>query len=432
MKPLNSVGVRAIVALSIAGLAVAACGPNDGSNDTEGPWRGTITTEGDVTKVVNESGSVWGGTATLIEEASIGVAVGPEEYMLVQVNALYATDDEIYVLDNGASKVRVYDLAGNHLRSFGREGQGPGEFGTFLFDVAVGPDGRIFVGDLTNNRISIYSREGEVTGQIPLTSLVSCCPTRLVFADGGGIWLYVRDFDSDSGSRREGVRVHTMDGPSGATRWVPDLEYDRRVVRHSGGEYEVVPFAARLEFTLGYDKALIVGASDRYEFQILHPGGGTTLVERLWRPTPVTADEVDYWRRMTIEDFSWAGGSLSWNGENIPDYKPAYLAMLPSLSGDLWLIRQGPASPADCEMAPEEMARVLAMNPLELPECLLGETIVDVFDGAGRYLGGVEGFPNDHYGAFISGDTVVAVVQDDAGTDMVKRYRLVLPGGASQ
>ena len=44
-----------------------------GATGTDGTWVGTITTEGNVTTVINEAGSVWGGAATLVEEASIGV-----------------------------------------------------------------------------------------------------------------------------------------------------------------------------------------------------------------------------------------------------------------------------------------------------------------------------------------------------------------------
>jgi hypothetical protein len=53
----------------------------------------------------------------------------------------------------------------------------------------------------------------------------------------------------------------------------------------------------------------------------------------------------------------------------------------------------------------------------------------DVFDNGGRFLGSVEDLP--HFNSpFMSGDTVVALAQDEAGTVMVKRYRLVLPGDA--
>ena len=121
---------------------------------------------------------------------------------------------------------------------------------------------------------------------------------------------------------------------------------------------------------------------------------------------------------------------MSWNGENIPDHKPAYFSIIPSLSGELWLTRFGPASPADCALTPEEMVDELRRgDPLavQMPECLFGVKSFDVFDSTGRFLGSVEDLP--HFAKpFISGDTVVATAQDEAGTIMVKRYRLVLPG----
>lgn len=415
---------RGLTALPIAACVFVSCATADPSGDVQ-PWVGTITTEGNVTTVVNKSGSVWGGTARLVEEASIGVDSGPEEYMLGQVRAVYATDDEIYVLDNSVSAVRVYDLAGNYRRSLGSAGQGPGELGTSLTDVAVHADGRVFVGDQTNRRISIYSSEGTAISQIPFSSQVACCLTRFVFDGSGGMWLQVRATDSDSGSSRSGVRVHTVHGPVGAARWVPELQYDRRVVPGNGREYEIVPFAATLVWTLSYNESLLVGTSDRYEFRIVDPDGNVTSVERFWDPTPITAREFDYWRRMTIALLS--PRNVRWNGENIPEHKPAYLAMLPSRSGELWLTRWG-ATSAECATAPEEMAVEMGRDPFGLPKCLLGEITADVFDSAGRYLGAVEAFPYNLSKPFIDGDTVVALTQDAVGTNVIKRYRLVLPG----
>jgi len=61
--------------------AAVACGGGDAGTSFDPAWVGTITTEDKVTTVINESGSVWGGTATLVEEASIGVETGAPEYM---------------------------------------------------------------------------------------------------------------------------------------------------------------------------------------------------------------------------------------------------------------------------------------------------------------------------------------------------------------
>ncbi len=91
--------LRSIVAVSVVALAVVACGPQEGGPAVDGTWVGTIATQGNVTTVVNESGSVWGGTATLVEEASIGVEAGAAEYMFGEIAAVYASAERIYLAD---------------------------------------------------------------------------------------------------------------------------------------------------------------------------------------------------------------------------------------------------------------------------------------------------------------------------------------------
>ena len=114
--------LRAIVAASVAGLAAVACGPQESPTDTDGTWVGTITTEGNVTTVVNESGSVWGGTATLVEDLSIGVDEGEEPYMFGSVVSVWGTGEQIYVVDYPFNplvfgrRIHPYDALINVLR----------------------------------------------------------------------------------------------------------------------------------------------------------------------------------------------------------------------------------------------------------------------------------------------------------------------------
>ena len=63
--------------------------------------------------------------------------------------------------------------------------------------------------------------------------------------------------------------------------------------------------------------------------------------------------------------------------------------------------------------------------------CWRAAAIFDVFGRDGRYLGQVEP-PAELRPApsnpFVRGDRLYAVIEDEAGTIMVKRYRLVPPG----
>lgn len=64
------------------------------------------------------------------------------------------TEDAIYILDRGRCQVFRFDLAGNHLATFGGKGQGPGELNDPR-DMAFF-EGRLWVSDFGNGRIQAF------------------------------------------------------------------------------------------------------------------------------------------------------------------------------------------------------------------------------------------------------------------------------------
>lgn len=72
----------------------------------------------------------------------------------------------IFVADRFANNVKVYDASGGHIRTFGEEGSGPGEF-EMMRGFAVMHDS-IFVYDQSLKRLNIFSRDGELLDNHPL------------------------------------------------------------------------------------------------------------------------------------------------------------------------------------------------------------------------------------------------------------------------
>lgn len=72
-----------------------------------------------------------------------------------------APDGDIYVADGyGNSNVHRFSPEGKLRRTWGRPGAGPGEF-TTPHAIRVHPDGRVLVADRENDRLQVFSPDGE-------------------------------------------------------------------------------------------------------------------------------------------------------------------------------------------------------------------------------------------------------------------------------
>ena len=72
-----------------------------------------------------------------------------------------AADDLIIVANAGSHEILYVDLRGVVVGRVGRQGQGPGEFGSINW-LQARADGGIHVGDALNRRVSAFSAEGEL------------------------------------------------------------------------------------------------------------------------------------------------------------------------------------------------------------------------------------------------------------------------------
>lgn len=78
--------------------------------------------------------------------------------MDIAVNA----SGSILVLDHGYFCVREFDDNGNHIRSFGRRGEGPGEF-SFPSALGVDSSNRVYVADV-GSRVHVFEPTGDYMG----------------------------------------------------------------------------------------------------------------------------------------------------------------------------------------------------------------------------------------------------------------------------
>ncbi|MEZ4517692.1 MAG: TIGR03663 family protein [Chloroflexota bacterium] len=91
-----------------------------------------------------------------------GVASNAPGSLAAPRNVAVAPDGEIYVADSGNNRVQVFDSNGQFLREWGSSGTNPGQFNE-PWGLVVDNE-FVYVADTWNHRIQKFSREGDVVG----------------------------------------------------------------------------------------------------------------------------------------------------------------------------------------------------------------------------------------------------------------------------
>lgn len=420
--------MRTCILPALAGLAmlIAGCSPRPGSD--AGRWVGERTVEGSTTRVRTISGSMWGGTATLVEEASIGTVEGEDEYILGNVSGIVVGDQRIFVLDTQVPTVRVYDLDGQHLMDIGREGGGPGEFRQPR-SIAIDPvKGHLYVRDRRNGRINVYSLDGDPLDHWRISSSFGTSRP-LVLTDDGH--LYTMQLLNPGSSLDDWRLGMCCIGPEETTLdTIPapvfDFEQWTVVARDENNESASgVPYAPSIAWTMTADRAMVGGVSDDYSFEIRWPDGRTTVVEKEWGDrVPVSREEAQWLKKTITENYQRDFPGWVWNGREIPGHKPAFVNMVADLSDRVWIARPGPSVRVEGGVEDSDDPADYYRHPL-----FESGQFWEVFSTDGRFLGKVD-VPEDlqiNAQSWIKDDMVVALSTGEQGEPYVKRFSLVLP-----
>ena len=82
-------------------------------------------------------------------------------------------DGSVVVSDRANFRIQRFDPKGEHLWSRGREGEGPGEFEYVRLALGCANAERIVVYDIRTDRVSVFSKEGELLDAWALRDPVS-------------------------------------------------------------------------------------------------------------------------------------------------------------------------------------------------------------------------------------------------------------------
>ncbi len=416
--------------LAFAMILLASCSaesPDAGGEESE--WRHERIEEEGRTIVRTLAGSKWGGPGVLVEELSIGVLEGADEYIFGQSVAVAVDDERVYVADSQPASLRVYSRDdGTYLYSIGAEGEGPGEYLIPTTLRVVGD--QLFVYDASGSRITVYGVDGTYQYRLRTTDFAV---GQFVVADDGQAYVQTMQFLGEDGvplprdERRWGLLAVDQNGPVGDPFLAPPAEFDSDeyglVVegnRIGGG----VPYAPGVPTGIASAPAVVSGVSSEYAFDIHFLDGRLVRAERYWKPVPLSDAERAHHRAFTTARLRMRVPDWSWNGPDVPLHKPAYASIIPDHGDRILIVRHRRGERGeDCVESPT-LAQMQARENM----CWAPAYAWDFFDLEGNYLGEVIrpdvrilGWP------FMRDDTFAFAVDDDDGAVRIRLYRLALP-----
>lgn len=306
----------------------------------------------------------------------------------------------LYVLDAGNFRVSVFDRAGHQIRSFGRRGEGPGEFG-FPSDMAVSPAGEVAVYDFARRALVRFDEKGSYTGLDPLPGPLQ---RQVALLHDGTIAAAVSQSPSSADSTD--YRVLALGRDTVEIAWV------RQITRFDPQQFSCMSLASppyfgdRVIWAAGGNRVTASVDAD-YSIQVFDH---SRLVAEWRRDLPVI--------RSTLELAAWEvaeGDSLRYRG---PAGGPRPDCAVPAEEAAR---KFGYADVAQIlkEMAVSPEGGVWLRRRTEAP----GEQPIDVLDASGAYVGTLptqSPFP----ALFRSPDEVVSVETDDFGLTHIVVYQI--------
>jgi hypothetical protein len=411
----------------VAAIWLIAC--NEGPSDSgDGAWEAIVDTVADTVTVRTLSGSIWGDTATLEQEVSIGALEGPDEYVFAAPSAIaVGSDGTIYVLDTQVPVLRSYGPDGVYRGDLGRDGSGPGEY-QGPDGLAVLPDGRVLVRDPPNSRITVYGADGSWLEQWPHSGGFNTDRRHYVDTAGNNYASTLLERGKPPWEWEFGLVRRSSTGELLDTVPAPTWEYDRAEVtasREGSSSVRTVPFTGKEVWTfspLGY---MVGGLSSDYRIDLYRVDAPVLRIERDWTPVRVLSEEAEEQRRRITEGLQRQYGRWRWNGPEMPTTKPPFKQLFVSEEGDIWVALSSQGRPRMSEAEAIAEREVSGRTPLRFWE----PPRLDVFSSRGEYLGPVRTPETLRFEPepIVRGDYMWALTRDELDVPSVVRFRIVRP-----
>jgi hypothetical protein len=325
-----------------------------------------------------------------------GDEVGDEDAIIFAPSG-FALDSAgyIYIAAYKLHCIKKFDPAGHHLLTFGREGEGPGEF-FGVGAIAIDRDDRIITHDFQNKRFQTFTNGGAYLASYSMQDQVN----GIVAASGGGLYVGTTEFNYMDPTGENTLRLSWMSDDFGRVTTIDSTRIRMwEMVRVGDGvQMATLPFRPYQYWAVSPGGNIIVGRSDEYRLDILSPeyekvGEITRDVEA---PAVTERDKTDYLARFERDGRSGLSPAMK-DKMDFPGRKPYFDDIVVDWDGNIlvrWTERTGN-----------------------------GVAVYDAFDPAGSFIGRVE-IEGLSAGAVFRDGFVYTRYRAEDALPTVRRYRI--------
>lgn len=389
------------VAVALLALFSVGCGGAQAASR----WSGTVDTLPDgVIEVKNPDRGIWDSSDAwhVVEDLRVGTLEGTGPDLFGDVGAVEVdAAGRIWVLEDQAQEIRVFDRDGRYVRTVGRKGGGPGEFAGAT-GLVRDPVGRMWVYDGQNNRISVIDTAGNFVTSHRAIGSFTISPFPGIFDRDGHFYTYFVDQD---GGQFAWAFIRNDTAMTPLDTVIPPRDMDEReyfeIRSANSWSRSTVPYSPRMQWSLTPSGDFWMVRTGRYELTYRTAAGDTLRrVTRAYDPLPVTPEDMDS-VRARFADWIERGATIDFS--RVPKTKPAVSDIYVDDGDHVWVERE-PAVASD------------------------RHRLFDIFDPEGRFLGQVR-LPFAIQGAkpVFRGGYLYAATTDDLEVPYVVRARIVRP-----
>lgn len=218
-------------------------------------------------------------------------------------DAIQLSDGRIMVSNSGTHEIRIYDKEGTFLKSFGREGKGPGEFGSWssMRIYRMGPDS-ISISDSGNKRINVFNVEGDLGRTINIRPIKGAGNPSMsdIFSDNSWlIWTTVGSavLNGTPGSIIEkDYGFYRLDSNNNYSSLLFSIPARPRYVNQTGGvtNYPFIPLTPEPQYLTDTNNGILYSSGKKAEIIVLDSTGSRTKIFR-WKVPQQPVSEI--WNR---------------------------------------------------------------------------------------------------------------------------------------